>query len=232
MCWMGLWLPGEMPAEEELKAAVRLNPDGVGWAMVTPDRQLAVYRGLDAAEAIKLFMEARGWCRNCVAVFHARYAGSMPVSLANVHPLHVGDNPDVAVFHNGYLFPAGEDGMSDTAVFAAEILPRYDLDDPAERSLLERWIGPNKVVVLSVDESRYDRQVYVLNQDQGTWQHGTWRSNDDHTGVSHLQPGRCAPCGTTNLEGGVVMGSDARCAACDQAAENRRAVLLRGGVDR
>lgn len=225
ICWIGLYLPGEMPERKELEAAVRLNPDGAGWALVTPDRQMFIKRQLNAGvAAIETFLEARERCPYSIAVFHARHAGSMPVSLENVHPFHVGADPDTVVFHNGYLFPAGENGRSDSVVFAEEILPLYDLRNRDDHKLLEARMGKNKAVVLSVRPGA--SPAVILNPGLGKWvPGGGWRSNDDHTGVSHLQPGRCAACGVTISDGKL-------CATCDQAAEDRRAVLLQGpGVE-
>jgi len=213
ICHMVLLPPGVMPEREHLENGARLNPHGFGWAMVQENR-LITSRSIDAADCINSFMSARFTWPLFHAVFHSRHAGSMPIGLEFNHPVLLDSR--TVMLHNGYLFPVN-DGRSDAVVFATEILPKWNLKDPAERAELEQRMGLNKAIVLSTDPAR--EPVTVLNEQLGiTLDNGAWHSNADFLGTSHLQPGICGACGEP-CEGMI-------CPACEAAA-NAREELLR-----
>jgi len=185
MCYLAAYPAGVMPVEEELENGVRLNPHGFGWSLGDDE----VYRGLNAAAAMDAFL----WGRRCGsadsdAIFHARYSTGTPHTLANCQPLALNDGTILA--HNGALFPVSGDD-SDTREFAEEYLPRWNLDSKADREELCSALGRNKMVI-----KRPGRPLLILNAGYGIWHaDGSWHSNADYTGKSHLAADTCGACG-------------------------------------
>jgi len=222
MCLLSYYVPGSMPVREHLENGARLNPDGFGWAMLAGG-ELLTRRYLNGAAAIEDFMAQRARNPDVPALFHSRHATDTGATVANCHPFPLGTGAVVA--HNGYLFPVTEgEERSDSRIFAEEILPRYDLDDPAHAARLEKWLGTNKVVVLSSSPAR-DQAAYILNADRGVWldHGGTWHSNPDYTGTP--QDGtRCRSCGHGDLLGGLSLATGGElCRDCVTAMDYRTA---------
>jgi hypothetical protein len=211
MCYVAYYPPNVLPEPEHLLNGTQLNPHGFGWVIGFEES----YRGTNADIAVGDFCRAR--VSNCgvPAIFHARWAtGDSPHSLANCQPLTLDDGTVLA--HNGGLFPV-DSLRSDTRVFAREYLPYWNLDSDAERTDLEQLIGWNKVVIL-----RPGKSAVILNDQQGIWEtDGSWHSNADYTGVSHLRAGQCGACGM------AVAGAAAAslCDDCDDAYLHRREEL-------
>jgi hypothetical protein len=209
MCLITCLPPGVMPVREHLDNGALLNPHGSGFAVGS-----IIGRFMDSDRAVRDFLVVRRLHRYEPAVLHSRNAiGDSPVTEGNIHPFLSGN---AAVFHNGYLFP--HDGeRSDSRIFAEEILPRYDLDDGISVALLEARMGPNKAVIL-----RPGKPAMILNHQLGIrLPDGTWHSNSDYLGISHHVPGFCPQCGTATDEKPV-------CASCEEQAQRRRALLMRG----
>jgi hypothetical protein len=152
------------------------------------------------------------------ALFHSRNAsGDSPRTEENLHPFKLERNGyEHAWFaHNGYLFKH-EGGKSDSLIFASEILPKYNLDDPGTRALLEQRMGRNKAVIIYPP----DNTSYILNAHLGiSLPDGTWHSNADYTGVPHIMPGLCPLCGDETELTPV-------CASCEKEAQARRELLF------
>lgn len=222
MCLITYLPPGVMPAREHLENGAKLNPHGFGFAI-----GWSPFHSMDREEAVGEFMARRAMRPDLPAMFHSRNAtGDSLHTLENCHPFPVFlDNSRLAaVAHNGYLFPH-EGDSSDTAVFARDILPRYDLDDPAQKALLEARMGPNKAVVLR------GRKAHLLNAWQGEFlPDGTWHSNTDYLGVSHEVPGRCLyadrPSFACGNDGEISLGDKLICASCDEKARERHGLLM------
>lgn len=213
MCLVSFYDQGVMPDEEHLRHGVALNPHGAGFAIQGEE----VFRTLNGTYAVHAFMQARKTAPWSRAVFHARYAtGDSPVTLANTQPLILSDGSVLA--HNGALFPV-EGEASDTRVFAAEVLPAYDLK--TDLTELEQWLGRNKMVLLP---ALLSEDAVILNRHLGiTLPDGTWHSNSDYTGVSHLAAGQCGACGT-KLPGAAEAS---QCDDCTDAFHARRELLER-----
>lgn len=251
MCYMAVYPPGVLPDPRHLHNGAKLNPHSYGWCVgtdqvqhsmgtlalnppsVTPDTSPNLSgetlnpagivrlppwlpKTLDAARmAVGNFVTARAVRMSEPAVFHARYASpGSPVTLPNCQPVLLGDGTLVA--HNGALFPVDGD-ESDTRVFAEKFLPQWDLDSPADRADLRDLLGPNKIVIL-----RPGKTPLLLGDRKGVWRpDGSWHSNFDFAGVSHLRAGQCGACGT-RVENGPRAGL---CPDCQTAWLGRYAAL-------
>lgn len=195
-----------------------LNPQGRGWPRGQTEYGESK-RGSIAA--IDHFLEARRSRPYEPAVFHARYATGSPVTLANCQPLVLDDGTIVA--HNGALFPV--DGPeSDTRVFAQHYLPHWNLDSEDDRRELRELLGRNKMVIL-----RPGKTPVLLNDRLGVWRaDGSWHSNFDYTGVSHLRAGVCGACGAEGLDSGPA----SMCVSCKGAYRDRRDALYAALAER
>lgn len=224
MCLLSYYPPGSMPVREHLANGARFNPDGFGWAMLAGEDQggLVSVRYLDAATAISDFMAQRDCHPDAPMLFHSRHATDTGATVANCHPFPLGTDTGTAVAHNGYLFPVTEgEERSDSRIFAEEILPRYDLDDPFQFDYLERWLDTNKVVVLSSSPA-HEKPVYILNARRGVQLgDGTWHSNPDYTGTPQDDT-RCRACGGGDLLGGLSLATGGElCKQCVTAMDYR-----------
>lgn len=211
ICYLAYFPPGVMPVREHLENGARLNPHGCGFAV-----GYYALRSMDSGDMINRFLENRENSLYLPALFHSRNAtGDSPVTEENLHPFFVERNEREPAWaaHNGYLFQH-EGRKSDSAIFAEEILPRYNLDDPGIRALLEQRMGPNKAVILDSDSA------YILNAHLGiSSPDGTWHSNRDYLGISHLRDGQCPQCHA---------GTDLKpvCEPCEERAQRRRSLLM------
>lgn len=174
--------------EERLLNGEELNPHGSGWAVVI-GKSIVTGKSLDGAKAVADFAEAYSRATG-PALFHSRWATHGGKNTDNVHPFPIGGNIGrTYVAHNGIMpmesLPAADDPRSDTRVFADEILPRKfaRLDSPKVREYLGKWLGGNKIAVLTTNR-RYQRSVYIINAELGEWVDGVWFSNGDHEGWS------------------------------------------------
>lgn len=179
----GLWSD---KMEERLLNGVELNPHGHGWAVIV-NGSIIVGKSLDGDEAVAAFMDLYQRATG-PALFHSRWATHGAKDLDNVHPFPAGGGIGrTFIAHNGIMpkesIPTLDDPRSDTRVFADDILPRKfsRLDSPKVREYLERWLGGNKIAVLTTNR-RYQRQVYLLNAELGEWVDGVWFSNADYEG--------------------------------------------------
>lgn len=172
-------------AIERLENGAQINGDGSGWAVITGD-QIITGKSMDSTTAIEGF--ARAYHRATgPALFHSRWATHGSKNTSNVHPFPVRKIRDTYVAHNGILpsdaHPGKWDDRSDTRIFADEILPQQyrHLDSERTRERLDKWLGGNKIAVLSTNR-KYQRQLYVFGLEMGTWADGVWYSNDDFEG--------------------------------------------------
>ena len=119
-------------------------------------------------------------------MFHARWATHGSENLTNVHPFHVGNDPQTVIAHNGVLnvnIPKGDD-RSDTRYFAEELLPLrsaklWDKEGKVRR-MREQIMGGSKFVVFTTNP-RYKHPVYIIGENLGHWdEDGTWWSNDSY----------------------------------------------------
>lgn len=157
------------------------------------------------------------------------------MNTANCHPFRIGGDNRTVLAHNGILAksvqPGKKDKRCDTRIVAEELLPSQpfgSLDSPHSRERFSKWLTPvNKVVILTVDRS-YAHNSYVINEDQGLWQHGVWYSN---TSFDPLDPefgwdlspdlpvdDRCGLCGAIDTID-LVTRICRMCTACADCGE-------------
>jgi hypothetical protein len=224
VCLLSYYAPGVQPDPEHLRNGARLNPDSFGFSLALG--LIDTRRGFDAGEMIDLFVTARRERPDVHALFHSRKSTDTASTLENAHPFPVGRSGMTVTAHNGYFFAhAAGDDRSDSKVFAEEILPLYDLDNPLERRLLEQRMGPNRAVVLSVS-GHHERSAYILNKDQGiTLEDGSWHSNAMFLGV---QPEGCRLCFTEDAPMVVLPSGSRICEPCHKALATRRELLMEG----
>jgi predicted glutamine amidotransferase len=225
MCLLSYHGPGVKPDRDHLLNGARLNPDSFGWAIATGSRIL-VMRGFDAKAAIGKYMTAKAGFPDAPSMFHSRHSTDTESTLENAHPFPVGGSNLTVVAHNGWLFPhAMGDGRTDSRVFAEEMLPKYNLDSPIERRVLEDRMGANKAVVLSVS-AKLNRMAYILNSQLGIWlDDGTWHSNADYCGTP--DPG-CRLCFAQDTPMMTVPSGSLICEDCWKQVHSSRALLAEG----
>lgn len=163
------------------------NPDGHGYAIATPNG-IVLGKSLSLDECLDSFITQRARYPHTPALFHSRWATHGSVRVGNCHPFLVGNSVRTVVAHNGILpkaaHPKAGDDRSDTAILAAELLPRQwrRLDRPSVFKSLEQFCGRgNKLVILTTDP-RYRRSHYIVNESAGRWDDltGIWHSNSDY----------------------------------------------------
>lgn len=225
ICLLSYHPPGVIPSCEELEHGAKLNDDSYGFAAVVNGKLIAE-RGFDAGEMIDEYLSLKFDYPQSHAMFHSRKATDTSPTLENAHPFPVGRSGLAVVAHNGYFFRhAPGDKRTDSLVFAEEVLPRYNLDDPGERRLLEKRMGPNRAVVLSVS-GHHERTAYVLGRDQGiTTEDGAWHSNCTFLGI---EPAGCRLCFTENVPMVVLPSGSSICKPCNKDLDTRRALLAEG----
>lgn len=185
MCLLVVCDANSTPTEEELLQGACRNPDGFGFAIMTPDGIISE-RTMSAKKSIRRFLELRAQYPSAYALWHCRIATHGVKNEDNCHPFQVGGSAMTYLAHNGVLsLPIDEnDRRSDTRIFAEEVLPAMGgvaaLDDPRVFHILEKWALGSKVVVMTVDPAA-KFNLYILNEKSGTWDSdGVWWSNTYH----------------------------------------------------
>lgn len=185
MCLL-CYIPADSPVDwTGLENACDNNPDGFGWAIHHGDR-LEIGRFMSSTAALESFFIARQATPDKPALFHARWATHGVENLTNVHPFHVGNDPQTVIAHNGVLnvvVPKG-DVRSDTRYFAEELLPLRSSklwDKPSKvRKMRAQVMGGSKFVVFTTNQ-KYKHPIYIIGEDLGHWdEDGTWWSNDSY----------------------------------------------------
>lgn len=165
----------------DLRMGCDNNPDGFGWALITPERRILTGRSMIARLALEEFKDARDTYPESHAIFHSRITTDGSTTIDNTHPFPVAGRDDMVLAHNGWVpsTPAKGDTRSDTRIMAEEVLmERFpNLDSRKTRRRLRKWIGNHsKVVILSTNPA-YRRPVYMINEEAGSWHNGVWHSN-------------------------------------------------------
>lgn len=190
MCLLAYFAPGAEIDERDLFTACANNPDGFGWATLLGG-DISVRKSMDAYEAVDSFLSARDLHPESHALFHARYATDGEVSTYNVHPFYVGQGQTSVLAHNGVLPWRPKKGAreSDTRMFAERLSAKSirKLDRPSVRAALGHSILGSKLVILTAKPAA-GSSVYIINEDDGHWEGGTWWSNHSYLSYSTRAP--------------------------------------------
>ena len=164
------------------------------------------------------FAAARDQYPYGAALFHSRLATHGQIDPTNCHPFTLGGDERTILAHNGILptavHPKPGDLRSDTRMAAEDFLPRRpfgSLDTPHGRSLIERWLGTDKMVLLTVDPA-YEQRAYLFNEhagyrtDDGIWYSNLsycrplWAYGSDHCIDGNEDEVYCLDCGEYDPE--------------------------------
>ena len=227
MCLLTVALPGSTQRIEDLKIACINNPDGFGYA-VHAGKRIITGRGMDAETLIARYLADRARFPEGPAMFHARFATHGTESLDNCHPFRVGGDREIVLAHNGILpmTVARKERRSDTRIYAEEVLPRLgvsSLDDPAWVTATEKWLGGNKIAILSTSP-HLSEPIYLLNEELGAWTDDIWWSNDTYRDLPPYGQWppfdgddlgeACEMCGTVLSRESILDGFCAFCECC------------------
>ncbi|MFI6958608.1 hypothetical protein ACIBJI_34720 [Nocardia sp. NPDC050408] len=203
MCILTFVKPGISPNLDALRGGALANPHGHGYAVITA-ATITVGRGMDAEAVLNEFAAVRQQYPNSPALFHSRLATHGLRDVENCHPFVVGGDARTVLAHNGILpetvHPTQDDPRSDTRIAAEDFLPIHpfgSLDSWAGRERLERWLGTDKMVLLSVDPA-YKHSAYIFNERLGHWDEGSWYSNHTYLPAEDGYWGYCEECGYFN----------------------------------
>lgn len=163
MCLIAVKNKGvDLPEKKKLEIGYKNNPDGVGIAMLRPDKNL-IYIKKD----FKDFEDFWKWSnenisRDDIAVIHFRLATSGKVDIGNRHPFPITRNKQLLrrstsysryiVAHNGvlsdYSYKKGK--YSDTQKFTMDLLAdlKYKLHIEGVQRLISKYIGSDKLAII------------------------------------------------------------------------------------
>ncbi|WP_068056217.1 class II glutamine amidotransferase [Nocardia xishanensis] len=185
MCILTFVKPGITPDLDALSNGAAANPHGHGYAVITGNT-ITVGHGMDAATVIAEFAQVRAQYPDGPALFHSRLATHGLREIDNCHPFRLGGDERTVLAHNGILptnvHPHADDPRSDTRIAAEDYLPTQpfgSLDSWAGREHFERWLGRDKIVILTVDPA-YKHRAYIFNEHRGHWDAESWYSNTDY----------------------------------------------------
>ena len=161
------------------------NRDGAGFAFVDDAGVLHVRKGFtqynDFYAALRGAYDAFG--DRSPFIIHMRFATAGARNKDNTHPFSITPQkgPKGAFIHNGTMFtPAGKqagrgsDAKSDSRVFGSVLnnILSKDVVKMCKVALERKLTARNKIVFLYED-----KELIILNEDQGFWDKGIWYSN-------------------------------------------------------
>ena len=167
----------DVPLTRLRQAAIN-NPDGCGYAYLTPSG-VQTRKGRNWAEIEPAYLAAvRRYGSTSPFLVHFRWATHGSVSTRNTHPFRLADGG--AMIHNGIIHNVDQpEGMSDTRYFVRAVIDRLPLGwqhDALYREMIARYIGSgNKLAFLGPDGS-----TLLINGAQGETYAGVWYSNDSY----------------------------------------------------
>jgi predicted glutamine amidotransferase len=165
-----------LPDDETLERCWQRNKDWGGFMYVHEGR-IVIEKFSLMKDMIKALKDAHALYGNdSPFVFHMRLATNGAVNMENTHPFRVGQN--YAFAHNGVITKYSSDkSKSDSRVFGETILRKllyrdWILNDTVKKMMEEYIDTYNKVIILSAN-----KEVMILNENQGTNDKGIWWSN-------------------------------------------------------
>jgi len=171
---------------DQLERGWTANPDGGGYAYINEYNDIVVVKDMDMDSFILQYVEAHGtYGADSPFIIHMRIATHGSVTLANCHPFTapiVGDG-DMVFMHNGIIDKVTKDiegtDLTDTeglGVFVLSDLHDEWLDNEHLVSYIEDFIDYSKLVFLTTAPG-LDKELYILNESNGTWDSKIWYSN-------------------------------------------------------
>jgi predicted glutamine amidotransferase len=162
--------------KDRLKTCWNENPDGAGM-MYTQNNELKIFKELKDFQILwNKYSEIRDKQPLSNIVLHFRIKTHGKVNTKNVHPFRV--NKDLAFCHNGILSCVDvptKSKVSDTIILnetILKLLPEEFIVNDAIRTLLEEFIGHNKLVFLDSFNN-----YHIINESLGHWENKNWYSN-------------------------------------------------------
>jgi len=172
---------------EQLERGWDTNPDGGGFAYIDEDGIIVTIKDMDKDSFILQYIEAHTtYGATSPFIVHMRIATHGSVSLANCHPFKVDladEASEMVMMHNGIISKVSNDidgtDLTDTeglAIFVLSDLHDGWLDNAHLVSYIEDYIDYSKLVFLTTSP-QLDKEMYILNESMGNWDHGVWFSN-------------------------------------------------------
>ena len=185
MCVIIAGLGGKLPDLDYLERGAWSNPDGFGFGVVFETRngvKIATGRTMEEGRGVTALhdkVNALGADRVLAWAWHARIATHGAVDVSGCHPHAITGEPKTVLFHNGILPVKARGALSDTATFAADILPAMGgtaaLLEPHVLNMVEDWSKGSKLVFLSSDPDL--GPLNIIHEGAGYWSGGFWFSN-------------------------------------------------------
>lgn len=167
------------------------NPDGAGFAYIDDEGEIQTGHAMSFEKFWSMFETQRSPNRDKDFLVHFRIGTSGLKDITNVHPFQVDEHTVMA--HNGMLnrlVDMPKDAvMSDTRYFIRDILsmlPENWLDNPVLFDMVEDYIAGSKLMFLTTNPA-LKKNVYILNEKDGTNKHNMWWSNDYHEKSSFVR---------------------------------------------
>lgn len=160
--------------KQTLKNCWDNNSDGAGMLYVD-NGTLKVFKEMDDFNVFyNKYLDIRKTHKDSQIVLHFRISTHGKINKTNCHPFLVDKN--IGFVHNGIIsgMPHSND-FSDTYMFNElylKKLPRKFEQNEAIKSLIEDFIGTNKLIFLDSDNN-----ATIFNEKAGTWDNDCWFSN-------------------------------------------------------
>lgn len=171
--------PGSILNADDLREAIAENRDGAGYMIRSNGRLLIDRSYKDDVELVERLIVLQAAHRNDWIVFHARLATHGSCTDDNCHPFVV-PGTTWALAHNGIcgLKDGPFSDRSDSRILAEDHIPQRTWEQLRDGMAdIEKWLGTDKVVILS---SRKERggPCLIFNHARGvTNKDGTWYSH-------------------------------------------------------
>ena len=185
MCLAIVCPVGRSVSRAHLAQAFENNPDGAGYAFVSRGK-VHIRHFLEFEPFLAEYAaDVQKYGKKSPFLIHFRYATHGDICEDMCHPFRT--HTGAAMIHNGILpsLPgsqasrAANSGLSDTALFVRDILPRFPLnwkDDDVWIHIAEEYVGcSNKLAFLWPNAS-----FTIINEMAGYWNGGVWYSNKSH----------------------------------------------------
>tara|TARA_R100001594_G_C4043241_1_gene263644 strand:+ start:1596 stop:2417 length:822 start_codon:yes stop_codon:yes gene_type:complete len=182
MCVIAVTNKGKRVTKKQLQNMCESNPDGFGLAYIS-NNTVKVYKTLNEEKFIKKAMAIQSkYYKQSNILIHCRIATHGPVNMDNCHPFRA--SRSLVFAHNGILDCVVDDNkVSDTRMFKntwLRYLSNEWLDDPRQFLQMEEMIGASNKMAFLTTSDAVNKNVYILNQDEGEIHNGVWYSNSSY----------------------------------------------------